>query len=159
MVVNASAGLSIAGRATALPSLSKTTPQRQIDAGHPQILAIFSPSESFTFLCYSPYPGCSKTVLSLYPVLPVQPFSLCPVFGLAAEVPSSPVLLTLRLTPRREEKMQLSLVVTPGACWGQSRIVCKGQAKGAHLTAQAPTCSGTGILREYLFYRKCLNMH
>lgn len=38
-----------------LPSLSKTTPQRQIDAGHPQILAIFSPSESFTFLCYSPW--------------------------------------------------------------------------------------------------------
>lgn len=104
-------------------------------------------------------PGCSKTVLPLYPVLPVQPFSLCPVFGLAAEVLSSPVLLTLCLTPRREEKMQLSPVVTPGACWGQSRIVCKGQAKGAHLTAQAPTCSGTGLLREYLFYRKCLNMH
>lgn len=97
-----------------------------------------------------------RPVLPLYPALPVQPFSLCPVFGLAAGVPSSLVLLTLCLTPHREEKMQLSLVAAPGTCWGQSRVVCKGQAKGAHLTAQAPTGSGTGLLREYLFYRKCL---
>lgn len=158
-----------AGRAQAVlrsfPPLSSRPCQAVLHLyGHPQMPAahfvlinclIVSLPAFFTFWCYSACPGSSDLPSLLTPSPSAASSPCCESQGLAPGAPSSRVSHRRCLTRSREEEIA---ALNSGCTWGffrQSSIICKGQLE-IRLTAQAPQRSGTGLLREYLSYGKCL---